>query len=265
MNAEKLQSLSGLSVLITRPRPAAELLGQRLAELGAKSIVAPMIEIFPNPMAGTNRLTQDDFANYAGVIFISENAVHFGYPLLRHLNFAGKMLGAVGKTTAAALTSKAQQTAAHITTPQKDFSSEGLLALPDLQAEKVCGQRFLLVRGNGGRELLADTIRDRGGFADYLEVYIRRPSNEKLAAILKNHQVGKPSIGVVTSVEGLNNLAEKILRERLPVLFDMPLVVGGARIAAAVKNQRFTYPPLIADNPGIEGLISRIADWVAAT
>ena len=55
--------------------------------------------------------------------------------------------------------------------PRQNMSSEGLLALPDLQ--QVAEQRCLVLRGVGGRELLRDTLTARGALVDSCAMYQR--------------------------------------------------------------------------------------------
>jgi len=66
-------------------------------------------------------------------------------------------------------------------------NSEALLAMPELA--QVNGQRFLIIRGQGGREELANVLRSRGASVDYLDVYKRvMPSidNAKLLELLNS-------------------------------------------------------------------------------
>ena len=66
---------------------------------------------------------------------------------------------AVGESTAAALS---QAGAAAVLWPVDGASSEALLALPELDETAVVGATILIVRGEGGRQLLGDTLSKRG-------------------------------------------------------------------------------------------------------
>src|SRR5690554_6936519 len=77
---------------------------------------------------------------------------------------------AVGPTSAKAIAQVVQRP---VTCPWRQHNSDALLKLPELNA--VHGQNWLLVRGRGGRELVADTLRARGATVTYLEVYERIP------------------------------------------------------------------------------------------
>lgn len=64
---------------------------------------------------------------------------------------------AIGRTTALALHTVSGQ---KILYPQDREISEVLLQLPELQ--NIAGKRALILRGNGGRELIGDTLTARG-------------------------------------------------------------------------------------------------------
>jgi uroporphyrinogen-III synthase len=94
-----------------------------------------------------------------------------GYPACRHQVFA------VGPGTARALQAHGLDS---IITPDGQ-DSEALLALPQLA--DVAGKRVVIVRGVGGRALLADTLRARGAQVDFMECYRRmRPRADAGAA-----------------------------------------------------------------------------------
>jgi uroporphyrinogen-III synthase len=64
---------------------------------------------------------------------------------------------AIGRTTALALHTVS---GADVRYPLDREISEVLLQLPELQT--IAGKRALILRGNGGRELLGETLRERG-------------------------------------------------------------------------------------------------------
>ena len=55
--------------------------------------------------------------------------------------------------------------------PAQGMNTEALLKLPELH--QIDGQRFLILRGVGGRETLATQLRARGAHVDYAECYRR--------------------------------------------------------------------------------------------
>ncbi len=62
---------------------------------------------------------------------------------------------------------------AEVIAPQDGFDSEAVIALPEFAADAVRGRKVLIFRGDGGRELLADTLRERGASVEYVTCYRR--------------------------------------------------------------------------------------------
>ncbi|MFO7641606.1 MAG: uroporphyrinogen-III synthase, partial [Candidatus Competibacteraceae bacterium] len=88
--------------------------------------------------------------------------------------------------------------------PNEGFTSEALLALPRFQ--RVTGQRIVIVRGEGGRDLLATTLAARGGRVVSAKVYRRERPAITPAPLLKRWEKGEIGAVVVTSNESLRNL-----------------------------------------------------------
>ena len=232
-----------------------------VAGLGLQPIVAPMLEI--RPLATIAEPTNFDVLQADVVIFISAPAVEFGLPNLHDLDIANKAIFAIGSSTAAELLrSLGDRSRVVVRSPKDGFNSEALLSMADLQASVVAGQNILIVRGVGGRDYLAAELTARGAELAYLEVYERLASDQLMAKILADSGVTRPSIGVVTSVQGLQELHKRLVEENLTQLFEMPILASGARIAREVPRLGFTKPPLIADNPTQEHLIARLQRWV---
>jgi uroporphyrinogen-III synthase len=255
-----MQSLEGFSILVTRPEQQAGGLISAIQAHGGLPLVAPMLAI--QAVADDSRAAAviDAVSDYFGAIFVSRNAVDFGIELLRsHSQSIDHMaVFAVGLGTANRLRELGIN---NVDTPREDFSSEGLLGMARLSAREVRDRRIIVFRGVGGREHLAETLQSRGALVDYCEVYERTVPTISLAEVLKKHKVEIPDIAVVTSLEGLTNLADKIDAEGLDKLFDMPLAVIGSRIGQEVERLGFTNPPVIVDNPADDKIIHALTLW----
>jgi uroporphyrinogen-III synthase len=80
--------------------------------------------------------------------------------------------------------------------------------------------------------------------------------------VLKACNVNLPDVGIITSPEALTNLADKIDQEKLDLLYDVPLLVAGARTAQAVERLGFTTSPVVVDNPGDQSIVEALERWV---
>jgi uroporphyrinogen-III synthase len=89
---------------------------------------------------------------------LSQHAVEFAHAQLQQQEPGQPpRYFAIGRTTALALHTVS---GADVRYPLDREISEVLLQLPELQT--IAGKRALILRGNGGRELLGETLRERG-------------------------------------------------------------------------------------------------------
>ena len=192
------QALAGIGVVVTRPPASAAPFVRLLEQRGAA--VLPFQALRIRSLAGT----PPPGSGYDWVIFISANAVRYGLPILmRGGELPAQRIAAVGGATAAALEGAGRPADLF---PQRDFSSDGLLRSPPLQ--RVAGQRMLIVRGRGGRETLALTLRARGAAVDYFECYERRFVTPDPAPIDDWLRRGAPCLVTLTS----SQVAEAVWR-----------------------------------------------------
>ncbi len=218
--------LGGLSVLVTRPAAQAEGLCALIEQAHGRPIRFPTIEILgpADKHATRQRLTLAAQADL--LIFVSANAVRYSYPLLPERLPLDIAIAAVGNATAKALV----EVGLDPTLVPQEMHSEGLLALPELQA--IDGRSVVIVRGNGGRELLADTLRGRGAEVTQIEVYRRqRPRREAAARNLLNGWDQLVDVVVATSVEVLDNLFDLLGEAGAARLRHTPLLVVSRRVA----------------------------------
>ena len=243
--------LAGVGVLVTRPAGQAGELVAAIEAAGGRSVVFPVIEIAPrSPQdieAGLASMADPDI-----VIFISRNAVEHG------LAWSGDgAIAAVGPATAAAIEAAARVVDIR---PAGGFDSESLLEEPDLR--NVRGKTIRIIRGNGGRELLATTLRERGATVDYLEVYSRQAPGytaSDIADIARQLEVGEIGAIVVMSVESLRNLLTLLPRSCHRVLAETPLVTPASRVIKEVTDRLPGCPVTLADGPGADEIVRAIA------
>lgn len=253
--------LEGYAILVTRPEEQAHGLIDEIEKQGGLAVFAPMIAIRPLGDTPESRAAIDRLADYHVVIFISRNAADLGMQLIesRDKSLVGRQVYAVGVGTGARLK---ELGVAGVHTPKGEFSSEGLLKMPGLSAHEIEGKRVLIMRGAGGREVLAHGLQQRGAHVDYCEVYERIVPPQPLGEVLKKYEVSKPDIVCITSLEAVTNLAEKIDQEGLELLYDVPLLVVGARTAHEVERLGFTEPPVVVENPGEQSIVEALIEWV---
>lgn len=248
--------MKGLGVLITRPEHQAEPLCQLIEQYGGVAIRCPTLCIaepqdWTPALAIFNRLT-----DYNGAIFTSVNAVNRGLPRIQERGgFPPRLeLAAIGQATARALE---RQGVTHCLRPEQGFTSEALLALPYFQ--NVAGQRIAIVCGEGGRELLADTLIRRGAQVERAEVYRRESPATDTGRLLKKWVHGEIGAVVITSIESLQNLFAMLGTSGHPYLRDTPLVVVSARLRHSAMEQGCRHL-LLAQEASDEAIIAALFD-----
>jgi uroporphyrinogen-III synthase len=183
---------------------------------------------------------------------VSRNAVEHG------LAWTGSgAIAAVGPATAAAIEAAARVVDIR---PASGFDSESLLAEPALT--DVSGKTIRIIRGNGGRELLATTLRERGAHVDYLEVYTRRApgySQTAIEDIEGKLNAGEIDVAVVMSVESFRNLLALLPESSHAALAKTRLVTPAARVIKEVTDRLPGCPVTLADGPGADEIVRAIA------
>lgn len=239
--------LAGKCICLTRPIGTPGQLQRRLEGLGAKVLQAPLLEIQPlgedHPalQAGLGYIAR--LADYRHIIFISGNAVRHGMALIKRVWTRppqGLDWYAIGAGTASQL---GQFVADVQHPPGPRMDTEALLALPALQS--VAGDKVLIVRGLGGRETLAQSLRARGAEVDYLEAYRRAKSGTLKPEVRHAVAAGAIDYIVVASGETLNALVAQLAGGAQCV--DAAIVVPGQRVASLAGELGFGHTVVAAN------------------
>jgi uroporphyrinogen-III synthase len=142
-----------------------------------------------------------------------------------------------------------------------EASSEGVLALALFQPEHITGRRVLIFRGEGGRELLAERLRECGAEVEYAEVYRRVKPPVDRDTLMVYWDRGEIQIVLITSAEGLNNLLQVMGEAHRDKLSATPLLVMSERIA--VLAQGLGFEAVVAKDTTDEGLVDALKAWWA--
>ncbi len=248
--------LDGIVVMVTRPAHQARPLCDRIESRGGRVICFPVLEIVAAEPTALLKGLIERLGEFDLAIFVSANAVARGVPMA--LTSGGwppaTRVAAVGERTAAEL---ARFGLTVDIRPERGFDSESLLAVADLN--NVAGKRIVIFRGQGGRELLAETLRQRGATVDYAEVYRRARPAAALGEVL--HTKPFPHAVVITSGEGLHNLLAMAHGRDRQRLLAVPLVVISHRIGDTARALGFTHPPIVARQASDEAIVKAIGDW----
>ncbi len=248
-------SLTGYTILVTRPAHQAEPLCRLIEASGGHPLRLPslLIKDCSTLPQVEHRLAQ--LSSYQIAIFISPNAVNFGLDAIERCGgmVDSLLLATVGKGSARALQQRLGRKPDLL--PGGSYDSEALLELEPLQ--HVSGKHILIVRGSGGRELLAETLRQRGAVVDYAEVYRRACP----PAPASSEWLESADIITATSGEALQNLLTMTPEPLRDKLLTKPLVVISRRCAELARQLGFVQHPLITPLAGDEAIVETLIKW----
>ncbi|BAU56513.1 uroporphyrinogen-III synthase [Halorhodospira halochloris] len=225
-------SLDGIGVVVTRPAHQAGPLTAALEKAGAEVIGFPSLAIKSEPDSETTRALAAEAASADWLIFVSPNAVEHGLHRIKEAGgpSANTRVATVGQGTAEALRHAG---VGDVLFPRKGATSEDLLVETPLG--KAAHERVIIVRGRGGRQHLAETLRKQGAKVDFLEVYSRECPNTDPQQLHAAISQGRVHVVIITSGEVLGNFLTLIGEYGRRWLEQAGAVVIGDRVAALAK------------------------------
>jgi len=262
--------LAGLTVLNTRPQRQARSLGLAIEAAGGRQIAFPALVIQPF-FSATAMAMLAGGRSFDCIIFVSANAVSALQRLLADARTmeaaqpvpeslaelaANATVLAVGEATARVLRDQGLQPQAP---EQGDYRSEALLQMPILQ--QVTGNRILLVKGEGGRSLLADTLSSAGAVLSILECYRRLPGKADSSPVIDGLAANDIDVVMVTSVDSAAALLAHFERVQRQLLLDLPWLVLSERMQQACRQLGCSHRLLIPEQINQQGIVVCLTDW----
>ena len=217
--------LSSIGIAITRPIDQAKKLSALIEQAGGTPILFPLIAITPLKDYSQFEAVISNIETYDWAIFISSNAVQNGMPRIVKRGIPPNLkFAAIGPVTSKELIGFGVK---NVLSPKDRFDSESLLALPEMHDVK--NKKVMIVRGVGGRDVLAETLMSRGAQVTFAECYQRTNPQTNCDLLANLYAEKKLHAIVVTSSEAMRHLLD--LAGDADWLKQVTLFVNHARIA----------------------------------
>ena len=246
-----------INCLVTRPAHQTEKLNHLLIQAGINPVSYPTIAVIATNPTPFLRKLQQSINDYDVLLFVSRNAVDYSFNYLdANLLPDNLELGVIGKGTWLAL--KNHGVESHVI-PADSYNSEGLLASPNLQ--QVRDKRILIMRGQQGRNLLGNTLRERGARVEYCEVYRRVIPEYPDDAFAKLTVDNFPDVAIFTSTEGLKNCFQLLSESEAQQLRSIPWLLISERMRETACDLGHNADIIIAHSASDEGILQALLEW----
>ncbi|OCH05804.1 uroporphyrinogen-III synthase [Aliivibrio fischeri] len=227
-----------MTILVTRPEQESQALCDALNQSGHPAISHPLITIHPgNELSQLPRLfsslNDGDF-----IIAVSQHAVEYTQKYLKQLQLEWKQevnYIAVGQKSA-------QHLKKYISDPvhyPTHSDSEHLLALPVLQ--NATGKKAIILRGNGGRDLIYQVLNDLNVDVTYCEAYQRQAIAFDASIKTREWQEKNVNTLIVTSGEQLSFFTSQFTGTDLNWVLKLRLLVPSERINQFAKELGYQH------------------------
>jgi uroporphyrinogen III methyltransferase/synthase len=244
------------TAVLTRPDGQSAELASQLADAGCDVLEFPLIDIAPLDDTAPLAAALAALADYALVIFVSPNAIDRALAQYGAIWPPALPVGVVGPGSVAALERHGIAAPAYrVIAPQAPddgsaphYDSESLFACIETAfggIDALAGRRVLIVRGDGGREWLAERLREAGADVQLVAAYRRIVPEPRIGTWERVHALlgGAPHAWLVTSSEGVRNLYElaqaHLTEAEIDALKHAPLVTPHPRIEQAARALGF--------------------------
>lgn len=243
--------LLGLSILVTRPAHQAQPLCKLIENYGGTAHLFPTITIKAPHDHNTFTQIVRQIDSFDIAIFVSQNAVNATLPLWPRQSTSSLAIIAIGPGTQATL----QKNNFQVNCIPTHFSSEGLLALPELQT--VNNKSIVIFSGENTRPFLKGELQQRGATVTQAIGY-RRECPHVSDTELRSQLSHSFNFIVSTSQESLHNFIT--LFSKWPAwLYQQRLLVINDTMEKLARSHGFTRTPLVANNASDQAIINALA------
>jgi uroporphyrinogen III methyltransferase/synthase len=196
---------------------------------------------------------------YDWLVFTSANAVEILFEFLCAKSLDARSVrakvAAIGPGTAEAL--RGRGIVADLLPAAESYTADGLLGA--FEQIDVSGQRVLLPRAEGGRDVLVDGLRKRGATVDEITLYVAAPPKDADAEGLRRLRAGEIDMTTFASSSAVRNLVD-LLGGDIESLRRCRIACIGPITAQTVEELLGRAPDVIATEHTIAGLVAALAE-----
>lgn len=237
---------------------------------GLRTHQFPLLDIAPTPNLDDLRAALGDPSRYALVVFVSPNAVQQAFSAMPEgFRWPQEVpVAVVGPASAQALATHGVAPPAHRVikpdTHADDARQDSEALYARLDVPSLSGREVLIVRGNGGREWLADQLREAGASVRTAEAYRRSvPVPDAAAWLALRAVLSSRHAWTLTSSEAVRNLDElaraNLSPADLDTLHGAPCFASHARIVEQAESLGFRDVTLTG--AGDDRLLASVLAW----
>ncbi len=249
-----MNKLLGRTILNTRPLERALPLAKAIEAEGGQCLNLPSFSVVAIPV-----VFLPEYLNADIWFFMSQYAVKYALPwLLEQKKIEKKMpkIAAVGRKTAMIL----EQSGIPVTGVPDDFSSEGLLNLPEfyIQNKKIKNNQVIVFRGKSGRKFLDQQLIDLGVSVTECLLYERIIpvwTQEEYAIVQNNLKQKKIDLALGMSIESLIYFFSRVELTDKESFFNIPWLVMSQRVAEQAKKMGIKIVYIVNNGDIFESLI----------
>lgn len=256
--------LAKRTILLTRPGGISEQLKRNIIDAGGRALHLPSLEIHAVTEPGVVKQLLAGLTAFDILVFVSTNAVKYACELFPEIvsKANDKIIFAIGSGTNEEL-----QTAGFIEViyTNSNTGSEALLALDELQQKNILNRKIMIMRGEGGRELLGETLLARGAEIQYVELYSRAKPQLEPVIISDMWLIERPDAVVVTSADGLRNLLEMTTGRERSKFLNTRLVVISQRLKSIAESLGFNAAIKVAMGYSDDDFVTALRDLFEAS
>ena len=222
-----------IALVSTRPYEKNIVLLKQLVGTNISLLNYPLTEIKPLKNYAKFDSILNNLKQYQHIIFISTNAVHFFSERLKSLKILLPrhiMYSSIGPTTKKILENEFN---IDVHCPKKTYDSKHLIKnkiFNNLQDEKV-----LIIRGEGGREVLKDMLEEKGADVHYGECYIRNYLSINLNKLQNEAQNYHSIFLIISSSESAKHFLTQNKNHDRDWLESVNIIVNHSRIKDVLR------------------------------